>query len=231
MGLTLRQAALVAGFAYLLSPVTYAEFTLYPRLVISGNIDRTVRNIAAHGGTFAAIILCYLITFLEDVVIAWALYELLARVNRALSLLTALFRVIYAGIALVGLLNLVAVYHLIDTPEYNGILGPEPLRAQVALLLHSFRYDWSFSLIIFGIHLCLLGYLIYRATYIPKLIGILLAIDGLGWLASSLQPYLYPNANLHFLFVTYFGELVFMLWLLIAGWRIREPVNGHTAPS
>jgi hypothetical protein len=168
---------------------------------------------------------------LEDVVIAWALYELLARVNRALSLLTAVFRLIYAGIALVGLLNLVTVYHLIDTPDYNGILGPQPLRAQAALLLHSFRYDWSFSLIIFGIHLCLLGYLIYRATFIPKLIGILLVIDGLGWLVSCLQPYLYPNADLRFLFVTYFGELVFMLWLLIAGWRIREPATGHTAAS
>jgi hypothetical protein len=42
-------------------------------------------------------------------------------------------------------------------------------------------------------------------------------------MVHSVQPYLYPDANLDFLFVTFFGEVIFMLWLLIMGWRIREP--------
>ena len=79
------------------------------------------------------------------------------------------------------------------------------------------------SLVIFGIHLVLLGCLIYRSGYIPRIIGILLVIDGLGWVIDSLQPYLYPNAHLGFLFITFFGELIFMLWLLIRGWKIPEP--------
>jgi hypothetical protein len=62
-GLTLRQAALVAGFGYLLSPVTTAEFSLMPKLVIPGNIEQTVQNITVHQGQFAAAIFCYLITF------------------------------------------------------------------------------------------------------------------------------------------------------------------------
>jgi Domain of unknown function (DUF4386) len=81
-GLTLRQAALIAGFAYLLSPVTTAEFSIMPKLVIPGNIEETVQNLSAHSGHFVAAILCYLITFLEDVVIAWALYVLLAPVSK-----------------------------------------------------------------------------------------------------------------------------------------------------
>jgi hypothetical protein len=47
-GLTLRQATLIAGFGYLLGPVTYAEFSIYPKLVIPGNIEQTVQNIAVH---------------------------------------------------------------------------------------------------------------------------------------------------------------------------------------
>jgi hypothetical protein len=54
-GITLRQAALVAGFTYLLNPVTYAEY-VYPKLVISGNIAQTVQNISSHGGLFLAAI-------------------------------------------------------------------------------------------------------------------------------------------------------------------------------
>ena len=48
--------------------------SIYPKLVVPGNIEQTVQNISAHGGLFVAAMLCYLITFLKDVVIAWALY-------------------------------------------------------------------------------------------------------------------------------------------------------------
>jgi branched-subunit amino acid permease len=99
-GLTLRQAALIAGFGYLLSPVTTPEFTIMPKLVIPGNIEQTAQNISAHQALFVAAILCYLITFIEDVVIAWALYYLLAPVNRSMSLLTTWFRLIYTAVVL-----------------------------------------------------------------------------------------------------------------------------------
>jgi hypothetical protein len=167
--------------------------------------------------------LCYLITFLEDVVIAWALYFLLAPVNRSVSLLTAWFRLMYTAVALFAVLNLATVYRVLTTPDYLTAFGSGPLHAQVMLLLHSFRYDWSLSLVIFGIHLILLGCLIFRSGYIPRIIGILLVIDGLGWEIDSLQVYLFPNAHLGFISITFFGELVLMLWLLIRGWKVQEP--------
>jgi Domain of unknown function (DUF4386) len=222
-GLTLRQAAVTAGFGYLLMPVSYAEFAIYPKVVIPGDIEQTVQNIATHGKLFVAAILCYLITLTLDVVIAWALYILMAPVNRAVSLLTAWFRLMYTAVAIFGMLNLVTVYRLVNTPDYLTAFGSQQLHAQVRLLLNSFRYDWSMSLLIFGIHLVLLGYLIYRAGYIPRIIGVLLVIDGMGWVVDSLKPYLYPTAHLGFLFVTFLGELVFMVWLLVRGWRIEEP--------
>jgi hypothetical protein len=180
---TLRQAALTVGFAELLNPVSYAEFTIYPKLVIPGDISATVANIGAHHGLFLTELFCYLINFVEDIVIAWALYILLAPVNRALSLLAAWLQLVYATIALVGTFNLATVYRMLTT----------------------------------------IGYLIIRSRYIPWWLGILLVIDGLAWVINSLGPYLYPGANLDFLMVAFFGELVFMLWLLIMGWRIREP--------
>jgi hypothetical protein len=230
-GLTLRQAALIAGFFYLLGPVTYAEFSIYPKLVIPGNIEQTVENISAHHGLFAAAILCYLVEFIEDIVIAWALYFLLLPVNRAVSLLTAWFRLMYTAIAFFGVLKLVSVFHLVTAPDYQAAFGVGPLHAQVKLLLGTFRDDWSIGLVLFGIHLILLGYLIYRSLYIPKWIGILLVVDGLGWVIDSLQPYLYPNAQLKFLFLTFFGEIFLMLWLLIRGWKIREPQRGLAGVS
>ena len=219
----MRQAALIAGFGYLLSPVTTAEYQIMPKLVIAGNIEQTVQNIVAHERLFAVAILCYWVTFIEDIVIAWALYYLLAPVNRSLSLLTAWFRLIYTAVALYAVLPLVSVYRLTRNPDYLTLFGSGPLHAQVKLLFDSFRSDWSISLTIFGIHLVLLGYLIYRSGYIPRILGIVLITDGLGWEIDSLSSYLYPNVNLNYLFITFLGELVFMLWLLIRGWKIREP--------
>lgn len=213
----------MAGFAYLLMPAPYAEFAIMARLIVPGDIQQTVVNITAHGGLFAAAILGYLVTFIFDLVIAWALYFLLAPVNRSLSLLTAWFRLIYTAVALVSLVNLVTVHRILSSPDYLTFFGTGPLHAQVKLLLDSFRYGWSFSLIVFGIHLVLVGYLILRSSYIPRLLGILLVIDGLGWVVDSLRPFLYPHARLGLLFITFFGELFFMLWLLIRGWKIREP--------
>jgi hypothetical protein len=170
-GLTLRQAALIAGFAYLLMPVAFAEFSLWPKLVIPGHIEQTVQNITAHGGLFVAAILCYLITLIEDVVIAWALYVLLVPVNRSLSLLTAWFRLVYTVIALFAVLNLVTVFRILNTPDYMTNFGSQQLHAQVRLLLNSFRYDWNMGLVLFGIHLVLLGYLIYPVWLHPLGIG------------------------------------------------------------
>jgi hypothetical protein len=224
-GISLRQAAVIAGLGYLINPVSYAEYGLYPKLVIDGNVGQTAQNITAHGGLFVALICCYLINFIGDVVISWALYVLLAPVNRALSLLTALFRLVYTAVALCAVMNLVNVYRMLHTPEYLTLFGVNPLHAQVQLLLNSFQWDWSMSLVIFGIHLVLLGVLIFRSSYIPRLIGILLVINGLGWMIDRLRLYLFPDAPLGFLFITFFGEMVFMFWLLIRGWAIKEPVE------
>ena len=233
-GISLRQAAIIAGVAYLLNPITYAEFNLYPKIVIPGNIALTVHNIDVHGSSFAVAIFCYLINYIEDIVIAWALYILLAPVNRALSLLTAWFRLIYTALGLFGVLELALAFRLVHSGNYGTTFGVSQLQAQVQLLLDSFRYGWGFSLIVFGVHLILLGYLIVRSGYIPGILGILLALDGLGWIISGARPYLYPNASLGWLFIVSFAELLLPLWLVIMGWRIPDdpvPKNGTRAAA
>ena len=224
-GLSLRQAALVAGIAYLLFPVAFAEFYVFPKLLVHEDIELTVQNITAHPQLFFIGILCHFITLFLDVVIAWALYVLLAPVNRALSLLTAWLRLAYAVIAFSGLMNMVTVLRLLTTPYYQTLFGDQQLHAQVQLLLNEFRYDFSMALVIFGLHLVLLGYLIIRSGYIPAILGGILALLGAGWVIYCLRPYLYPSAPLDFIPLLGFGELLFPLWLVIRGWKIKEPAG------
>lgn len=223
-GVTLRQAALAAGFAMLIMGGTpFAEFYVLPKLVVPGDIEATVQNILSNRGLFVAGMLIYFTTFVADVVVAWALYVLLVPVNRSVSVLTAWFRLVYTVIAFVALLKLFSGFRLLNEPHYLTAFGADQLHAQVQLLLSSFRYEWSLGLVLFGIHLCLLGYLVYRSGYIPRILGILLAIAGFCYVIYSLGPYLYPKANLDFLFITFLAEPIFTFWLLIRGWKIEEP--------
>jgi hypothetical protein len=65
--------------------------------------------------------------------------------------------------------------------------------------------------------------LIYRSGYMPRILGILVVIAGLGNVISTLGPYVYPNVDFQFAFFMMFGELFLLLWLLIRGWRIQDP--------
>lgn len=222
-GLTLRQAALITGITYLLNPVTFAEAYAMPRLV-AADPSQTVANIAAHPHLFSAAVLAYFFSLLGDVVFAWALYVLLAPVNRALSLLASWLQLIYAAMSLAAVSNLGLLYRLLVIPGYSGHLSAGSLPDQGVLLLGAFRSGWSLGLILFGLHLVLLGWLMARSSYLPRWLGWLLFVDGWAWVIDNLSVYLFPNASLGFLNIFFVAELVFMVWLLGWGWRISEPV-------
>jgi hypothetical protein len=76
--------------------------------------------------------------------------------------------------------------------------------------------------VLFGLYLGVIGVLVFRSGYIPRVMGVLLVIAGAGYVLDSLRPYLFPRADLGFLMITFFGEVVFMLWLLVRGWKVQE---------
>jgi len=223
-GLTQRSAALISGGALLVMVIAapFAEMYAFPKLIVPYKPAETARNIIAHQGLFTGAIFAFFLTFFLDVVLSWSLYVLLRPVNEALSLLTAWLRLTYSIIALVALNNLITVHRLLTIPDYLNVFQPEQLHAQAMLSVRAFKNHWYFGLIFFGAHLLLLAYLVYKSGYIPRIFGILLAITGLGYLLTSLRPYLMPDVNIDFAMYTFYGELAFMLWLLIRGARIRE---------
>lgn len=216
-----RKAALASASALLamsvLSP--FAFFYLFPRLIVQSNPEQTVQNITAHPRAFVAGILCYLFTFVADVVVAWGLYVFLADVSRSLSLLAASFRLLYTAVASSALLSLICAYRLVSSGDYELLFGRALLRSQVQAMLSSFRYGWSFSLLFFAAHLLLLATLILRTPKIPTILGILLLLNAIGYVIDSLRPLLFPGLRLPFLAAAFFGELIFMVWLFLRGGR------------
>lgn len=226
-----RRAGLVAGVTLLVIAISapFGEFYAMPRLWIDGTAADVVANITAHRRLLVAGIFGYLIAFTGDVVLAWALYVFLAATDRDFSLLTAWFRVVYALIALVALLNLVNVWELTGGADHLAGFGADVLDAQVMAALDAFGSEWSLGFGLFGIYLLLLGVLTIRARYVPTFLGILLLVSGFGYLLDPfLKPFLFPHVDTGLLVIAYLGELVFMVWLLGWSWRIAslEPGTG-----
>ena len=215
--------AFIAGLgAIFMGGAPYAEYFVYHKLVVPGDAAGTAINIIANEALFISGIFGYLITFITDVVVAWALFVFLKPVNENLSLLTAWFRLVYTVISLVALINLVTVLRLLNKADSFPVSEPGQMYSQVVISINAFRNGWSLGYFFFSIHLGLLGYLVIRSNYIPRIIGVLLIMAGLGWLTNTLQPFLFPNLNLGFIVITFFGELIFMFWLLIKGSKIQE---------
>lgn len=221
-GLSLKQAALVAGLTYLLNPVTFAEAYVMPRLV-SADPTETVKNLTAHPHLFSAAVLSYVVSAVGDVVMAWALYTLLRPVHRALAMLGSLLQLVYAAAWLAAISHLGLIYRFVAIPDYARHTLNAELPSRIAELLGAYRSGWGLSLILFGLHLVVTGWLIARSSYLPRGLGWLLFIDGWAWVFDSTSIYLFPNAHLQFLKVVFAAELIFMVWLLGWGWRIREP--------
>ena len=125
---SLRTAALIAGLALLIMVITapFAELFVFPRLIVPQNAAETAQNILANQTLFRAAIFGYLITFICDLVAAWALYVFLKPVNENLSLLTAWCRLVYTLVAIVAFLNLVTVVRLLNSS--NSLTGFDPVQ-------------------------------------------------------------------------------------------------------
>lgn len=226
--ITARQAARIAGYGYLVIFVLaiFANFFVRVRLIDQDDAAATAGNITDSETLFRVALVCFLVVFVLDVVIAWALYVFFRAVNSELSLLTAWFRLAYTVILGVALVFFFLVLELLGGADYLTAFDAGQLDAQVMLYLDAFNYLWLIGLVCFGIHLALLGYLVLKSASIPRILGVLLALAGAAYLIDTLANALianYEDYETVFAVIVVvpavIGELAFALWLVLRGGR------------
>jgi hypothetical protein len=216
--ISLNQAALIAGLGLLIMALTvpFAEFNILPQL-ISNQPAETAENIINNRLLFTTSIFLHFTTLICDIIVAWALYLFFKPVWKSVSLLAAWFRLIYTAMYLIALANLTKVLTVIDASKEmdKAVLGE-----RIHFYLDAYQTEWALGLVIFGFGLLLLGFLAFRAAYVPKIFGMLLCVAGVGYLTFTLGSFFSPYTNLDFLFLTFFGESIFMIWLLVKGRKV-----------
>jgi len=229
--LTQRNAALVAGIGYLIIFILaiFSNFFVLSNLIVSQDSAATVNSILASEGIFRIGIISFVIVAILDVVVAMALYILFKPIYKSLSLLAAWFRLMHAIIFGVAIVNLILVVNILNGDHNLTTSITNELQIRVMILLDSFNIGWLIGLVFFGIHLSILGYLIIKSDFIPKILGYLLIAAALGYLIDSFAQFLlsdYNNYKAIFLIIVavpgIVGEMSFCLWLLFKGTKIFE---------
>ncbi len=151
-----------------------------------------------------------------DIVVARALLRFFEPVHHGVATLAAWLRVGYAAIFAVAISRLPAVLPLLSTTRHSTATSTGQRQAEALMKIQDFQHIWQISLILFGLHLVLIGYLACKSGNVPRLLGALLVIAGGGYLFDSFSGLL-ANYSVNVTNFTFIGEALFMLWLLAKG--------------
>jgi len=210
-GVMLLLMAGLAGFGYVVA---------VDGLVTEGDAARTTQDLMASQSVFGAGILSQAGVIALDVLVAWALYLFFKPVSRTVAMVGAVLRNVYAAVYAVALSQLVGVLGLLNSSS-TAVSGGGDLPGQVMAGITRFTDIWDVGLILFGLYLLILGWLGFRSGYVPKVVGVLLAIAGLGYVVDSVGALASSGPWTDVSTYTFVGEFVFALWLVIRGSRVR----------
>lgn len=212
----------IAGLLYLLTSIVgfFAMMYVPAKIIVHGNAVATASNILAHETLFRLGIACELIGQAGFIFVAFVLYGLLKGVNRQQASLMVTLIVVSIPIAFVNELNSIAALVLVRGADFLSIFD-KPQRDTLAMLfmnLHGHGFD--VAEMFWGLWLLPMGLLVYRSRFLPRFLGVWLALAGFAWVILSLTAIVYPQFEDKVFNdgqPAFFGELAFMLWLVIKG--------------
>jgi hypothetical protein len=202
------------------------------KLIVHGNTAATANNISASETLFRLGIAGQLIGQAGFIFVALALYDLLKGVNRRQASLMVTLILVSVPIAFLNELNSIAALVLVRGVDFLSIFDKPQREALAMLFLNLHHYGIVVTELFWGLWLFPLALLVYRSRFLPRFLGVWLALAGFAWMILSLTGILLPQVQdkvFTFTQPAVFGELAFMFWLLIKG--TKPPALDATAAS
>jgi hypothetical protein len=228
--------ARIGGLLYLIIIVIglFEEAFVRDRLIVSGDAAKTAANLLSHQFLWRFHIAAELVLLICATALLMIFVVLLRPVSKDLVLLAAFFNLVSIGVeATVTLYPLGALFPL-GNAGYLKAFAPEQLFALTTLSLKSHTYGFGVSLIFFGCFCVIVGHLIFRSGYLPKIIGILMQIAGLCYLVNSFTLILAPAVASRLfpaiLLPAFVGEASLCLWLLVKGVNVQRFITAAQVP-
>jgi hypothetical protein len=225
--------ARTTGVVYFLYFLTAISAVLFAKgLVVSDDAAATANNILAHMPSFRWGFAVGLIGTALYIVLTVLLYDLFRPVNRRVSLLAVSFSLVGCAIQAFGSLFQLAPLVVLEGSPNLSVFKVEQQQAIALMFLKLNVQASDIYLVFFGLFDLLIGYLIFRSTFLPRILGALMALAGLGWL-SFLSPPFANHLSPYNLALGFLAELALMLWLLFKGVNVqrwKEQANARERP-
>jgi hypothetical protein len=192
------------------------------KLIVHGNAAATANNIAASETLFRLGIAGQLICQVGFIFVALALYDLLKGVNQRHASLWVILVVVAIPIAFLNELNSIAALVLVRGADFLSIFEKPQREALAMLFLNLHNEGIGVVEMLWGLGFFPLALLVYRSRFLPRFLGVWLAIDGSAYVILSLTSVLLPQYRgkvFTYGQPAFFGEVAFMLWLVIKGAR------------
>ncbi|HLZ84535.1 MAG TPA: DUF4386 domain-containing protein [Caulobacteraceae bacterium] len=223
LGASARLKARVAGALYLATTAGgFVNLSIENSMIVRGDAAATTSRILAAEPLFRLGILAELVAGACYIGVTVLLYELLKPVNRTISLLAAFLSLAGCAVGAGSAVLLLAPFLLQgDGSQYMAAFTPQQLQGLAMTAVRLEGQGYNISMMFFGLYCALVGGLVFRSGFMPRLVGVLMMCAGLGWLtntfaalidppfARSLQPYIMAPGGV--------GEISLMLWLLFVG--------------
>ena len=214
--------ARLAGVFYLLTFIT-GFFSLFAagRFIVSGDAAATASNILANETSFRWGLTANLLATVCYVGVTALFYELFKPVNRSVSLLAAFASLVGCAVGGLSALFQLAPLAILGRGTSLSAFKTDQLQALAIVFLKLNTQTTILSLVFFGCYCLLIGYLVFRSNFLPRVLGVLMAIGGVGWLtgsfASLLSPPLANALSPYILAPGILGEGALTMWLLLVG--------------
>ena len=184
-----RPNARAIGIVYLLYFLTaFLAAFLMKGLVVPGDAAATANNILAHESLYRSGFAVGLIANALYIALTALFYNLFEPVNRSVSLLAAFFSLVGCAIQIFGGLFQLAPFVILRDSQFLGAFTVEQLQAAALLSLKLYSQTLSIALVLFALYDLSIGYLIFRSTFLPRILGVFLMFAGLGWLTVLWPP-------------------------------------------
>lgn len=194
-------------------------------MVVWGDAATTANNIITNKSLFKIGYTLFLIEMSCQVAIAVLLLLLLKPAGSKMATVAVYFGVAGATVKTVSILFYIAAFFILTNAAYLNEFTPAQIKALAYLMFDLKAYCAAVSLVFIGISTILFGYLMIKSTFMPKMLGYLTVVAGVGWM-SFLSPelgfMLFDAVGL----ISLIGVFALIYWFLRFGvddekWRLK----------